>query len=74
LERKYLKSKQRCEAEKARIVDEISSGLENLGADTSLKRVYKSYAGKMDSWVQLSITNLNVRKEKQASGSRVFGK
>jgi hypothetical protein len=72
LDRKYLKSKQRCEAEKARIADEISSGLENLGADTSLKRVYKPYAGRMDSWVQSSITNLNVRKEKQASGVSGF--
>jgi hypothetical protein len=72
LERKYLKSNQRCEAEKARIADEMSSGLENLGADTSLKRVYKPYAGRMDSWVQSSIINLNARNEKQASGVSGF--
>jgi hypothetical protein len=69
LERKYLKSKQKYEAEKAKIADEISSGLEDLGADTSLKRVYKPYAGRMDSWVQSSITSL---KEKQASGVSGF--
>jgi hypothetical protein len=61
LDRKYLRSKQRCEVEKARIADEMSSGLENLDADTSPKRVHKPYAGRMDSWVQSSITNLNIQ-------------
>jgi hypothetical protein len=72
LERKYLKSKQRCEVEKARTADKMSSGLEYLGADTSPKMVYKPYAGRMDSWVQSSITNLNVRNENQAAGVSVF--
>jgi hypothetical protein len=61
LDRKYLKSKQKCKVEKARIADEMSSDLENLNADTSPKRVYQPYAGRMDSWVQSSITNLNIQ-------------
>jgi hypothetical protein len=67
LYRKYLKSKQKCEVEKARIADEMASGIENLNADTSPKQVYQPYAGRMNSWVQSSITNLNIRNEKQTS-------